>query len=430
MFSPDGKWIWSGTEWIPAPPSEAQSKTPSDTQSVNLQDSVIGGDVVHNTVINNDATAVTSAVVSALQQLGVINQQTSDPLPPPTSEVELPPSFKVGDHVEYHSPTNARWLDRCIVVSVNDDGTYRIEVPKSGGIVETKYAVVIGTAPGTIRPASSPYSVGDRVFVNWKNHGHYYPGSIAAEHENHTFLIHFDDGDVEDNVEWSRIEKLEDSAEVQEYVENVTAAQQEFQELIEAFKVFDEDNSGTISATEYFHILTEIGDNPLEVEEVMDSFAELDIGMDAEIDYQELARHLTGTAVVEQAPTKPDVIIRDAEIVDGCLRGYAYGHPKLGDTQVRTSQIQNVNYDERATAYVETRNTIYIVGPTGWKNSPENHPFNNTYSVGEQIKVEWKGSWWEAHIREISGDQHLIHYVGFDSSWDEWVTSERIQKII
>ena len=110
-------------------------------------------------------TAVTSAVVSALQQLGVINQQTSDPLPPPTSEVELPPSFKVGDHVEYHSPTNARWLDRCIVVSVNDDGTYRIEVPKSGGIVETKYAVVIGTAPGTIRPASSPYSVGTIILA-------------------------------------------------------------------------------------------------------------------------------------------------------------------------------------------------------------------------------------------------------------------------
>jgi hypothetical protein len=39
IFSPDGKFIWSGSEWIPAPPSQSQSA------NVNLHDSVIGGDV-------------------------------------------------------------------------------------------------------------------------------------------------------------------------------------------------------------------------------------------------------------------------------------------------------------------------------------------------------------------------------------------------
>ena len=427
VYSPDGKFMWSGTEWIPAPPTAAEPAEPSE-QALNMQDSVIGGDVVHSTVINNDPAAVTTAVIAALQQMGMVNQTPAAPVaPPPTPEVELPASFSVGDHVEYHSPTNARWLNRCTVVNVNDDGTYRIEVPKSSR-VETKHAVVIGSAPGTIRPAAPPFSAGDRVLVNWKNYGHYYPGRIATEHDDHTFMIHFDDGDVEDNVEWSRMEGMqENSAEVQEYVENISAAEQE---MIEAFQVFDEDGTGTISAQKYFEILTEIGDEPIAVDEVLEEFATLGIGMDSEIDYRELAKYMVSSEDdSEPVHYKPEVVIRDAEIVDGRLKGYAYAHPKLGEGPVSTSTVLGIEYDERATARVETRNTMYVVGPTGWTSAPADHPFNNHYSVGEQIKVEWEGQWWDATILESNGDDHLIHYAGFDSSWDEWVGPERIQKI-
>ena len=429
VYSPDGKFMWTGKEWIPAPPSAEEAPNQPSEQTINMQDSVIGGDVVHKTVINNDPAAVTSAVIAALQQMGMVNQTPAAPAaPPPTPEVVLPAAFNVGDHVEYHSPTNARWLDRCKVVSINDDGTYRIEVPYQDSIVQTKHAVVIGSAPGTIRPASPPYNAGDRVFVDWKGYGHYYPGRIASEHEDHTFMIHFDDGDVEDNVEWSRIELMqEDSAEVQEYVENVM---KEEQELIEAFQVFDTDGTGTISARQYFEILTEIGDDPISVDDVLEEFAELGIGMDSEIDYRELAKYMVSSEDgAEPEQHKVEVVIRDAQIVDGKLKGYAYAHPKLGEGAVNTSSILGITYDERATARVETQNTMYVVGPTGWTIPPADHPFNNPYSAGEQVKVEWKGEWWDALIREVTGQQYLIHYVGFDSSWDEWVGTERIQKI-
>ncbi|HIG20448.1 MAG: hypothetical protein CXT67_08475 [Methanobacteriota archaeon] len=427
-YSPDGKFMWTGSEWIPAPPkSEPEPPSPSE-QALNMQDSVIGGDVVHSTVINNDATAVTSAVITALQQLGMINQEPVASPAPPTPEVELPPSFKVGDHVEYHSPTNARWLNRCTVVGINDDRTYRIEVPKSSK-VETKHAVVIGSAPGTIRPAAPPYKVGDRVLANWKNYGTYYPGKIATKHDNYTFLIHFDDGDVENNVEWSRIELMqEDSAEVQDYLNNMGDNERE---LVEAFQVFDENNSGTIPATKFFEILTEIGDEPLKIQETMAEFAELGIDMDSELDYRELAKYLATTNGddIESMQYKLEVVIRDAKIVDGCLKGYAYAHPKLGEGPVRTSTILGIEYDERATARVETRNTMYVVGPTGWDVLPADHPFNAVYSVGEQIKVEWKESWWDASIINITDGKYQIHYSGFDSSWDEFVTTERMQKL-
>ena len=401
-----------------------RSKKKTELNSLNMQDSIIGGDIVHKTVINNDAATVTSAVITALHELGVIGQNNPTTQVPPIQEVELPPSFKIGDHVEYHSPTNARWLDRCKVVGINDDGTYRIEVQYANSIVQTKHAVVIGSAPGTIRPASPPYSLGDRVLVNWKNYGTYYPGKIASEHENHTFLIHFDDGDIEDNVEWGRIEKIpEDSNQVQEYVEHISEAESE---LIEAFRVFDENNTGTISAKKYFEILTEMGDEPISVEDVVNEFESLGINWDSEINYKELAK-LMISGEETHIQQKPEVVIRDAEIKDDRLYGYAYAHPKLGEGPVSTSTIQNLTYDERATAKVETINTVYVVGPTGWKERPANHPFNHHFSAGQQVKVEWKGSWWDALVREVSGNQYLIHYVGFDSSWDEWVTVERIK---
>ena len=532
IMSPDGKFIWTGSDWIPAPPSTPVDTEQSPANIFSMQDSVMSGDIVHNTIINNDTGAVTSAVIEALHQLGVFNQKVLHPTPAPLLErVELPASFKLGDHVEYHSPTNQRWLDRCRVIGINPDGTYQIEVPYTDA-VQIKPAVVIGTSPGTIRPASPPYKQGDKVLVNWKNYGTYYPGTIACEYEDHTFMIHFDDGDIEDNVEWNRIEKpAKNSTEVQEYVESLSEAESE---LIEAFKVFDKNNSGTISAAEYFELLTEQGDNQLSVEDVMNEFQELGITEHSEIDYRDLAKYLVGSEKATNAEqVKPEVIIRDAEIQAGQLHGHAYAHPKLGEGSIRSSDIVAINYDERATAHIETKNTLYVVGPTGWKEIPQDHPFNdvnnqfftvqgagtskcngtylpatefdgvpsyingdvlllrwrmgngdqwwyladrnsldrkrgdyyrvkstsdtpprtgwisddqtegaapypnvgntgnqssnNSFLVGQQVKVEWNGSWWDALVREITGEKFLIHYVGFDSSWDEWVNSNRIK---
>lgn len=378
VLSPDGKYMWTGSQWIPAPPTTTEPAAQSNPNTYTMNDSVMSGDIVHSTVVNNDPIAVTAAVIEALKHLGVIDADPSATAPVPIlpqEAVELPASFQVGDHVEYFSPTNHRWLDRCKVAGINTDGTYKIEVPYSNA-VQLKPAVIIGTTPGTIRPASPPYTEGDKVLVNWKHYGTYYPGTIADDYDNQTYLIHYDDGDIEDHVEWNRIEKMASgSAKIQEYVEQISEA--EF-ELIEAFKVFDSDNSGMISAKEYFEILTELGDNPLSAEDVRNEFDELGIAENSEINYRELAKYLVGSEMMAGAePRKPEVIIRDTEIRDGRLHGHAYAHPKLGDAKnLRSSSILSVTFDERATARIETKNTVYIVGPTGWTVMPDHHPFN------------------------------------------------------
>ena len=100
VYSPDGKFMWSGSEWIPVPPSA--------NQTVNLQDSVIGGDVVHNTVINNDVDAVTGAVIAALERLGIVNNTDENEQIEELIQSPINPDLKVGMHVEYFSPTNNR----------------------------------------------------------------------------------------------------------------------------------------------------------------------------------------------------------------------------------------------------------------------------------------------------------------------------------
>ena len=160
----------------------------------------------------------------------------------------------------------------------------------------------------------------------------------------------------------------------------------------------------------------------------MAEFEEMGIRMDSELDYRSLAKYMLASEESgNKTRLKPQVIIKDAYLEDGSLKGYAYSHPKLGETNIRTSAIQNISYDERATALVETLNTVYVVGPTGWKIRPENHPFNNPYSVNQKVNVEWNGTWWDATILKIESGKFQITYDGFDSSWDEWVDNNRIR---
>jgi hypothetical protein len=46
----------------------------------------------------------------------------------------------------------------------------------------------------------------------------------------------------------------------------------------------------------------------------------------------------------------------------------------------------------------------------------------------DSVLVEWKGKWYPAKVLKTEGGRSFIHYEGFESSWDEWVTSSRIKK--
>ncbi|MFA4873949.1 MAG: Tudor-knot domain-containing protein [bacterium] len=50
-------------------------------------------------------------------------------------------------------------------------------------------------------------------------------------------------------------------------------------------------------------------------------------------------------------------------------------------------------------------------------------------AVGDAVQVNWKGSWYPARIIAVDAKKgsYKIHYDGYDSSWDEWVTIARMK---
>ena len=76
-ISPDGKWIWDGSEWIP------------NTQKTEIQmaDSVIGGDIISNQNVNSvDSEVVKAAMTGVVEALKELKSITQAAEPNPNSE--------------------------------------------------------------------------------------------------------------------------------------------------------------------------------------------------------------------------------------------------------------------------------------------------------------------------------------------------------
>jgi hypothetical protein len=51
------------------------------------------------------------------------------------------------------------------------------------------------------------------------------------------------------------------------------------------------------------------------------------------------------------------------------------------------------------------------------------------YPAGARVEVNWKRKWYPAKVLSVERGVHLIHYVDYDSEWDEWVGAERIRRV-
>jgi antitoxin component YwqK of YwqJK toxin-antitoxin module len=52
---------------------------------------------------------------------------------------------------------------------------------------------------------------------------------------------------------------------------------------------------------------------------------------------------------------------------------------------------------------------------------------NDEIRQGDDVEVEWKGKWFPASVLRIEKRGYLIHYTGYDDSWDEYVWKDRIR---
>lgn len=54
--------------------------------------------------------------------------------------------------------------------------------------------------------AGVTFEIGAKVVVDWHGEGQFYPAAIKKANDDGTFLVHYDDGSVEDNVYATRIQ--------------------------------------------------------------------------------------------------------------------------------------------------------------------------------------------------------------------------------
>ena len=55
-------------------------------------------------------------------------------------------------------------------------------------------------------------------------------------------------------------------------------------------------------------------------------------------------------------------------------------------------------------------------------------PKKAAYAAGAKVAVLWQGKWWPASVLSVKADKYLIHYDGWSSTWDEWVTTARMKQ--
>ena len=101
IISPDGKWMWTGGEWIPAPPSSSQSA------NVSLQDSVISGDV---TITQNNAEDIAVAMVTALERMGFSGQSSPAELTA-SQEAEVEQILEMSEQLASHGIEIDPWTE-------------------------------------------------------------------------------------------------------------------------------------------------------------------------------------------------------------------------------------------------------------------------------------------------------------------------------
>jgi len=101
ILSPDGKWMWTGSEWIPAPPSSSQST------KILLQDSVVGGDI---NITQNNAEDIATAMVQALERMGFSGQSSPAELTP-SQEAEVEQVLEMSEQLVGHGIEIDPWTE-------------------------------------------------------------------------------------------------------------------------------------------------------------------------------------------------------------------------------------------------------------------------------------------------------------------------------
>ena len=81
--------------------------------------------------------------------------------------------------------------------------------------------------------------------------------------------------------------------------------------------------------------------------------------------------------------------------------------------------------------YTDKHAVKYAVSDVAPSTRKPRKPTRLDVGVKPDCQTEWQGQWFPAKVLKratVDGKpRYLVHYLGYDKSWDEWVGSERIK---
>ena len=95
-----------------------------------------------------------------------------------------------------------------------------------------------------------------------------------------------------------------------------------------------------------------------------------------------------------------------------------------GDRSVTLAEI--AKHSESELAFVDGQKSMFYASngfPASIRLAFAKPPLKP--HIGNRIEVEYRGKWYKAKTIDADGPHRKVHYVNFDSSWDEWVGIER-----
>jgi hypothetical protein len=125
---------------------------------------------------------------------------------PATAEVAKAPAFNVGDKVEANFAGRGRYFPGKIF-KVRDDGTYDVDYDDGETEKRVQAQWIRLLDPVQIPSIARKWQQGDRVEVNYRGKGKWFPGKVKAIAMNGTYCIDYDDGEYEENVKEELVRK-------------------------------------------------------------------------------------------------------------------------------------------------------------------------------------------------------------------------------
>ncbi|KYC43239.1 hypothetical protein WA1_14185 [Scytonema hofmannii PCC 7110] len=139
-----------------------------------------------------------------------------------------------------------------------------------------------------------------------------------------------------------------------------------------------------------------------------------------------LQAHTLVKQEVQEQQSKPRAMKTDSDRYAEGTKVEAWDSDEEEWYEATVEQVKGNRYFIQYTGYDSSHNEW--VEEDDIRIRDRNSSDDGEYRVGQKVKVwdEEEEEWYSATIGKIKGQQYFVHYIGYDSSYDEWVDEEEV----